>query len=298
MDYNCILCDYSSNSNYNLERHLNTKKHIENEKNYDDTYGKVPIALKKRPEKTQNSQNEQKKRPEKTRKRPAKDSAETQKIECEYCSQEFKNKTHLYRHIKYRCKIVKETNEQNKEMVLFMDHHQKEREALKAHISQLLEIQASTINNTDNSKNSHNTNNIQINNYGSEDLSHITDAYKTELIKGPFAMIQRLIEKIYFNDDKPENRNIILPNKNDTMVKVMKDGEWKYCDRDSSMMDVIDSCYFSLDNHYEKIKYLNDLLNYYQDKNYKKFQQLYDDKDKDTLNYLKKECKMLFLNNR
>jgi hypothetical protein len=111
-------------------------------------------------------------------------------------------------------------------------------------------------------------------------------------------MIQKLIKKIYFNDEKPENRNIILPNKNDTMVKIMKDGEWTYCDRDTTMMDVIDSCYFPLDNHYDVIKYLNGILSYYQDKNYKKFQQLYDEKDVSTLEYLKKECKMLFLNSR
>jgi hypothetical protein len=167
-----------------------------------------------------------------------------------------------------------------------------------------LENQAvSTINNnTDNSQNSHNNNNnnkIIINNYGSEDLSHITDDYKTELLKGPFGMIQKLIKKIYFNDEKPENRNIILPNKNDTMVKIMKDGEWTYCDRDTSMMDVIDACYFPLDNHYENvIKYIDGILTYYQDKNYRDFQQLYDEKNPETLEYLKKECKMLFLNNR
>ena len=39
------------------------------------------------------------------------------------------------------------------------------------------------------------TNNIQINSYGNEDLSHITDSLeKTQLINIPFGMIPKLIE--------------------------------------------------------------------------------------------------------
>ena len=38
-------------------------------------------------------------------------------------------------------------------------------------------------------------NTINLNSYGKEDLSHITDSFKTQLIKGPFKMIPKIIFK-------------------------------------------------------------------------------------------------------
>ena len=49
-------------------------------------------------------------------------------------------------------------------------------------------------------------NTIHLNSYGSEDMSHITDSLKTELIKIPYAMIPKMIEEVHFNDNKPENK--------------------------------------------------------------------------------------------
>ena len=49
-------------------------------------------------------------------------------------------------------------------------------------------------------------NTIILNNYGSEDLSHITDKLKTELLNIPYCAIPKMIEAIHFNDEKPENK--------------------------------------------------------------------------------------------
>ena len=63
-----------------------------------------------------------------------------------------------------------------------------------------------TMNNSGNHNNSHNqVNNIQLNVFGKEDLSMITEKVKQELIKGPFKMMPKLMEMIYFNKDHPEN---------------------------------------------------------------------------------------------
>ena len=54
------------------------------------------------------------------------------------------------------------------------------------------------------------TQNIQLNSYGNEDITHITDKLKNEMLKLPFTAIPRMIEEIHFNNDKPENKNIEL----------------------------------------------------------------------------------------
>ena len=45
-----------------------------------------------------------------------------------------------------------------------------------------------------------------MNSYGNEDMSHITDSLKTELIKIPYAMIPKMIEEVHFNDNKPKTK--------------------------------------------------------------------------------------------
>ena len=87
-----------------------------------------------------------------------------------------------------------------------------ERKLIYNHIDNLLQrVGNITINQT---------NNIQINSYGNDDLSHITDSLKTQLINIPFGMIPKLIEYVHFSSDKPENKNIVLANKNDNKIKI------------------------------------------------------------------------------
>ena len=84
-------------------------------------------------------------------------------------------------------------------------------------------IQANTNNvQTNNTQ----TNNIKLNSYGEEDLSHITDLFKTNLLKMPHGMIPKMIEAVHFNDDKPENKNIKFTNKRDNKIKIFSNDKW------------------------------------------------------------------------
>ena len=76
------------------------------------------------------------------------------------------------------------------------------------------------VNNIDNSKK------IDIHNYGEEDLSHITDTDYKEMLKDPFSALSKLINAIHFNDLKPENQNLRIPNIKNPFVETFKDGEW------------------------------------------------------------------------
>ena len=79
-----------------------------------------------------------------------------------------------------------------------------ERKQYKKQIELLLtKVGNTTINTT-------NTNNIQLNSYGNEDMSHISENYKTRLLNIPYGMIPKMIEAVHFNNEKPENKNIVL----------------------------------------------------------------------------------------
>ena len=64
--------------------------------------------------------------------------------------------------------------------------------------------------------------NITLNSYGQEDLSHITDKMKMNLIQLPYTSVQKMIEQVHFSNKKPENKNIAITNKKENMIKVYK----------------------------------------------------------------------------
>ena len=43
-----------------------------------------------------------------------------------------------------------------------------------------------------------------------------------------FKSVPKLIEEIHFNDEKPENKNIMIPNKKENLVKVFQGDKWIY----------------------------------------------------------------------
>ena len=140
-----------------------------------------------------------------------------------------------------------------------------------------------------------NTQNIQLNSYGKEDLSHITDNLKTNLIKMPYGMIPKLIEEVHFNDQKPENKNIVLTNKNDNKIKIFTGSKWIYKNKNETIKDLVDGKYFILDTHYDRMFEKLDEKN---KEVYSKFRDTYDDKDNKIFDELKSACELILLNNR
>ncbi len=144
-----------------------------------------------------------------------------------------------------------------------------------------------TINMT-NMQNSNNTNNITINSYGKEDLSYITDAFKTEMLKIPYGAIPEMVKAIHFNDDKPENNNIL---------KVKNDEGWTHKNKDLILYDMIDSKYLMLDEHFNLVINGEKLSNHNKS-NYMKFRNKYDDGNKDLMSELKDECTLVMMDKR
>jgi hypothetical protein len=213
--HKCDLCNFSSKQKNDLFRHLKTKKHLYNEKNYEE---------------------ENKKNLEKGLKKDLKGLFPAKKglkkdfllhndydlFVCQYCSKSLKTRPIMLRHIRKTCK-EKNANSEKKELKEFIKSQTKQ-------ISKLLEknnIQNNTHNTQNNTQNT-TINNIHINNYGEENLEMLTDEFKEKCVTKPFYALIEIIKKIHFNDDYPENKNMRLLNKKDNKIQVLDDGKWKY----------------------------------------------------------------------
>ena len=171
---------------------------------------------------------------------------------------------------------------------------EKEKKELYKQVATLLEKVGDTTN----------IQNIILNNYGKEDLSHITDAFKQELIKIPYSMIPKMIEAVHFNDKKPENKNISLTNKKDNLIKIFKNNKWVYQGKEETIHSLVDGKYFILDSFYETNfentdDENNTIINSNNVKsNYINFREYFEQEDKELIEKLKKECELVLLNNR
>ncbi len=217
---------------------------------------------------------------------------ELEVLSCDYCDYKTTRNSNLKRHIascknrlseesKYR--LLYEKNEAEKKGLI--EQHEKEKEMLYKQIDKLLENVGHTTNNIQN--------NIILNNFGKEDLSHITNNFKNQLLKGPFCMIPKMIEAVH---TKPENKNILLPNKKEPYVKVFENASWKFKDRKEIVKDLVDANYNRLDEYYEKDG--EKVLNNVQISRYKNFQDKYDNYDPEIHDRVLKDSELVLLNQK
>jgi len=279
--YTCVCCNFGSTIKTHYNRHLKTKKHIKNSKTYEAD--KVDNILKTSASVKKTSKNIQK--------HPVTNNEKT-KFYCDHCDESFTLYTNKRRHELHRCKnnLNNIITEKNNTITKIEKLHENEKKQLYKQIELLLDKVGNTTTNITN-----NTQNIQLNNYGNEDLSHISDKFKGQLISMPYGMIPKLIEAVHFNDSMPGNKNIALTNKNDNKVKIFNGTKWIYKNKEETLNDLVDGKYFILDTYFE---YNSNMLNKTNKSNYEKFRNYFDEKDKKLIEKLKNECELILLNNR
>jgi len=302
-NYSCDICIFSSTLKGNHKRHLKTNKHIRNVK-------ELALMNTNEHKKTQNEH-------KRTQKSTNEHNENSQSLivfsekmhKCEYCDDTFNTIPSKRRHEMHYCKEIPNTC---KNVIIALKNEKKQ---LYNQIEKLIDKSGNTnnvtihansnnTNNSTNTMNTTNTQNIKLNSYGKEDLSHITDLFKTNLLKIPYGMIPKMIEAVHFNDNKPENKNIQFTNKRDNKIKVFSNDKWIYKGKDETIHDLMDGKYFILDTHYSRIidadnpetqdttKTIN-ILDFYE-----KFRQLFDERDKKLMEDQRKECELVLLNNR
>ena len=288
--YKCIVCKVNTKLKSNYLRHLKTRKHLHNVETINNVGNENEISKKSMKMNT----NEHKMNTNKHKM----NTNEHKKFICEYCEESFKTKPSMRRHQLHYCKNhdstkIKELELKNK---MLEKNHEKEKKIMYKQIESLLEKVGDTINNTTNNTTNNTINQtIVLNNYGNEDLSHITNNILDKLIKGPCEMINNLTKLIHFNGEKPENMNIYIPNKNQKYIKVFKDNQWYLEEKKSRIPDIVDKNYNILDNYYEENK--EDKLNKNEIKQYKNYQSKIDTNDQEIMTEESTKCELEILNN-
>ena len=209
--YKCEACIFSTEIKQHYQRHLTTNKHLLTQKvNPKSTLGKPEVNPKGKKGKdiVVKSSNE--------------DALQNKNV-CKYCDTLFSCKQSMYRHIKYTCH--KNKDEDLKELVrllnIKLEKQGKQIESQARQIEKLmgkLEINGSF--------NTTNIQNITLLSYKDTDTSHIKDIDYINCIKKVCLCVIKLIEKIHFNPDKPENKNIYISNMKDKYLLVYEKDNW------------------------------------------------------------------------
>ena len=309
--YNCEYCNFSTKLKGNFKQHNNTKKHrdkiieVKNKlKQTDHIIQNNPALIQNNPQIIQNNPVNFENNPLIIQNNPA-----TKIYNCDFCPKTFTLHSNKRRHEMYRCKenpdfldkLINDKNNRIKNLQKDKDNLNAEKESLRKDKEKLEEEkkelykQVSTL--LDKVGDTNIQNNIILNNYGKEDLSHITDALKTELLSIPYASIPKMIEAIHFNDNKPENKNILLPNKKENLVKIFQGDKWIYKNKNDTITDLVDSKYNIIDDHYEGLENQAKVSPHIKT-TFKKFRKFYENGDEEMVANLKKQCELVLLNNR
>jgi hypothetical protein len=296
--YECIVCNYNTRLKGDYMRHLSTKKHHKNMEIKTSICEKIPYqdSTKVAQMSTKNIKIHKKVAQMSTK--VALISSDT--IECEYCAREFKTKANLRRHIKNYC-------QEKKKMDAESSIKDKQIEILQEQVSKLMDkVGNTTINNTqvhnkigkiDNIQQQSNVqqnNNVQLNCFGKENLSMLTDNFKQELIKGPYKMMPKLMEMIYFNKEYPENHTMKLVNKNKDIMKIKDKDGWKLVDKNETVDYILEDKNYEVDSYYDENA---EEFSQFIKKTYKNFRRLFDNRDKELWKQIKRDVDFLLWNN-
>ena len=186
-------------------------------------------------------------------------------------------------------KTEKKVDRQYQELLNLLE---REREDHKEQMDKILDkVGHTTINNNTNHLTQ--TNNVQLNNYGNENLEMLTDTFMKKMISFPYTAIPKMIKKIHFNDNYPENKNIRMLNKRDGKIQILQKNKWIYVDKKEQMAQLIDDKNYILDKYYEdnKKNFKPNLQN-----RFDKFQFKYSLNDKYIKSENNKETELVFWN--
>ena len=211
--YTCFKCGkYTTMVKCNYVRHLNRKRSC------------VKNDKKVNPTEPQMNPREPQMNPREPQK------SKTIRHKCKYCGKAFSTNSHMNRHMRLHCKENK-TNQRIRELERRLDEIRNQ-----THVQINCNI----------------TNNIQINNYGRENIEHLHPFLTELLTKIPTNAIPALIGKKYFDCNHPENQTVRIKNKKEKWIYVHQDGMWEVQLKRKVLHKMIDNSFQDLNDHYEE----------------------------------------------
>ena len=155
------------------------------------------------------------------------------KEQCQYCKKTFNTRQSRWRHEKKSCKKkneILEKKERDFEKDKIIEKLLTDRKNLRDTIREELKKEMKLKN-----ENSNNLNDqmleleFKLNPFSETDRSHFKDSDYLMAIKKGNLGIAHIIQKLHFNEAKPENHNICMTNMKNNLVKIYtKKDEWEY----------------------------------------------------------------------
>lgn len=252
--YYCTYCEYDAKVKGNYDKHVNTKKH------------QMLIS---------------------------KESIISRKL-CKYCNRTFTTKQAMYRHIRYNC------NQNSDESIVELCRLLNEKDRLLLEQGNHIQVLHDKIEKLTNKLQINNINNgiinntlkIELLNYEQTDYSHLTENDYVSCIKDCNYSVKTLIEKVHFNENKPENMNIFISSIKGKYAMVYKNNKWQIIDRKMQIDDLYESNEIILSTWYQeyKVKYpeiIQDMKRYLENK-----------EENATINEVKNEILVMLYNFR
>ena len=211
-------------------------------------------------------------------------------LECRYCNKVFSHKQSKYLHESKYCKeklkkqdelaqlkeqlaekdeklaqkdqiLEEKLAQKDAEMERLIGYNKEHMDFMKKQIEILMKKAGNNTTNTDNSVNNTDNSiindnkqiNININGFGKEDLSYLTDRYFRELFNIPFSAITTLVEDIHFNPKKPQNWNAKIQDDKTSKALVYNAEKemWVKREKKEVINDMVEKSYNMLDSNFE-----------------------------------------------
>jgi hypothetical protein len=93
-----------------------------------------------------------------------------------------------------------------------------------------------------------------VTNFGSEILDSLPPEFCFGLFTSPKHSVPRLIERIHFDEERPSNMNIILPNKDLPFVYVYENDKWVIANKQTALNELMDTNLHRVDSLYDHFK--------------------------------------------
>ena len=250
--YKCVVCNKTFKFNSLYQRHLNKKNPCRNNINFDNNQN-IEDINRKYINITQLISDKNKK---------------SVIDKCYFCDKEFSTKGNLIKHKNNACKNYKDLllQQQNyRELINKLKNKDIEIANLKEENKKLQEEnnkiiiadnQPKNIQNNINITNNVTNNNLHIhlNNFGKEDLSHISDEDYIKYIKTLYRGLTKFIKHVHCHEDNPANFNILLEEKNSKNIKVFVDNKWVQTDSNQLISQLKDEKLNILDKKADELQ--------------------------------------------
>jgi hypothetical protein len=218
----CDRCGYTTDSLSNLRRHLKRKTQC---KGTETAMSFEEVCKKYLP--------------------PAK----PKNIVCLACTKRYTTRQGLFLHQKNdKCR---ETSKSDKERLQHLE------DVVTNMSNRLTEMQSMAMSYTTNHITNNSMTNVQnvqivLNNYGSEDVSHLTHELLSHCLLNPSKGLPTLIDNIHYNPIIPSNHNIRYKSTKHNSFEKYVDRHWMECDTSNSLDELIRKGYRILNSHYSE----------------------------------------------